>query len=146
MKKSRRQVRHKNAVTQAWYVESCVTLETLVVNLLSNRRFILQSEFWQTKMCRATALASFSSVVRAMVLWSHRSRVQSPQGTCAHSKQEFGRLQSAEEDSSLFVRFRPSCCAVLHSTCFLKVHARQCGSSGSSGRCRVIQTDLCFFL
>ena len=35
--------------------------------VLSNR----QSEFWQTKMCRAMVLAlpsSFSSVVRAMVL------------------------------------------------------------------------------
>ena len=50
---------------------------------------------------------------------SHRSRVQSPQGTCAHSKQEFGRLQSAEEDSSLFVRFRPSCCgSVTFNVCF----------------------------
>ena len=44
MKKSRHHVRQKTAVTQVWYVESCVTLETLVVNLLSNRRFILQSE------------------------------------------------------------------------------------------------------
>ena len=51
---------------------------------------------------------------------SHRSRVQSPQGTCAHSKQEFGRLQSAEEDSSLFVRFRPSCCGSVTFNVFFK--------------------------